>query len=271
MKKNIPLILCGCAIILTLLFRSEVYDITIPTVKTPQNESAIKEMESPLTVHYHDRRPYYVSMGNEVHGLVADPIALILKAARIDFHWVNTPAKRQLNIIKKNESVTCAAGWFWTSEREKFGKYTLPVFQDSPFVAVARVDNSLLLDNESLDRVFRESRLRLLVKSGYSYGKYIDEKIRIHNPWQVVTTADNKSMLEMVQTHRADYCFMTKDEAHDLLIFAGMNKTDFKVINFNEIPEGNKRYLICSKKISDSDIDKLNGAIQYLLTSVNGK
>lgn len=265
MNKNLPLFICGCVIVLTLFLRSNVYDIIVQSQYRTRAADESVTADSLITIHYHDRRPYYVSSGGTVHGLVADPIALIFKKTGIDFQWINTPAKRQLDLIRDNASATCAAGWFKTPEREKIGKYTLPIYQDRPFVAVARAENSLLLDIETLDRVFSEGRLKLLVKSGYSYGRYIDSKIKQLKPWRIVTTADNKSMLQMILNHRADYSFMTEEEANDLLLFSGIPRDNYKIISFKDIPEGSQRYLICSKKMKDTDIENLNSAIKYFL------
>jgi hypothetical protein len=55
-----------------------------------------------ILIHYHERRPYYISNGRQVTGLCADPINLIFKKAGIDVIWEKTPAKRQLEILKRN-------------------------------------------------------------------------------------------------------------------------------------------------------------------------
>jgi len=124
----------------------------------------------------------------------------------------------------------------------------------------------LLLKNvDSIDRVFSEHRLRLLVKGGYSYGTYLDTKLKMLSPRQVITTADNEAILKMILAHRADYCFMTEEEAHDLLVYSTLNRLAFKIVYFKDMPENNQRYLICSKKVTDEDIHEINGALKYVL------
>jgi uncharacterized protein (TIGR02285 family) len=200
-----------------------------------------------------------------VHGLIADAVSTALKYADIDYTWLQTPATRQLDIIRDNTSATCAAGWFKTPERQNFAKFTVPVYQDQPFVAITRRDNDLIGSDESPERLFKERRLRLLAKSGYSYGTYIDSQIQEFSPRQVMTTADNRTMMLMLQNHRADYCFMTEEEAYDLLLFSGLNKMDFRVINLRDVPRGNLRYLLCSSMVPDQTIKRINGAIRHLL------
>ena len=263
MKKHLIYILCACAIVLTLFLRVEMYDIVEKREKIDGQGLAQRDDDASVSVHYHEKRPYYTSYGGSVHGLIADRVALVFSAADIPFHWVSTPANRQLALIENDEAPVCAVGWFKTPERQQYGKYTLPIYQDRPFVAIARADNDLLRERENLSRVLEESRLRLLIKSSYSYGRYIDEKIVALRPWKIETTADNFSMLEMIQAQRADYCFMTEEEAHDILLFSAVNRSDFKIIPFDDIPQGSKRYLICSRQFKDSDVDKLNAALGH--------
>lgn len=265
MKNLITVISCISITILVLLFRSEMYEIPAKQKEDWPKESVLQKQSAPVTVLYHDRRPYYVGVKGEVHGLVADPIGVALKLAGIDFAWVDTPAVRQLDIIRGNTSVTCAAGWFKTLDREIIGKYTLPVYQDKPFVGITRSDNDLLGEQETLARVLQENRLRLLLKSGYSYGTYLDENIDRYGPWIIVTTSDNSEMLEMLREHRADYCFMSEEEAYDLLLYSGVNKADYKIVTFKDIPQGSKRYLICSLMTPDVLMERINGAISHIL------
>jgi len=251
---------------MTLFFRSAVHEITVPLDDGSEEELDIPAPDgNAITVFFHERRPYYVSYKNEVHGLVADPITLIFKNTGIHFNWEKTPAGRQLDLIRSNESKVCGAGWFKTSERAQFARYTLPIYQDSPLIAVTRADNTLLDNTETIERAFSESRLRLLIKVGYSYGKEIDTQLKRLNPWQIYTTAENGSMLKMIKNHRADYCFMAEEEARDLLFFSGLNKADFRLVHFSNMPQRNFRYLLCSKKVSETTIQKLNNAIEHFI------
>jgi len=266
MKNSAIITACVIAVLAALILRSGVYEIR-ETKRQIFTESKSGNIDSgaSLVVHYHERRPYYLGKNGEVHGLVADPLAMVLELADIDFTWVETPAGRQLDIIRENNSITCAAGWFKTAEREQFAKYSLPIYQDKPFVGVTRADNELIGEEEILTRILKEGRLRFLVKVGYSYGTYIDDNIKSHKPWLVKTTGGNREMLNSLQKHRADYCLMTEEEAYDLILFSGVNQADFKIVKFNDIPQGNMRYLLCSLMTPDSLLESVNGAIKHKL------
>lgn len=257
---------CFCCIVAALFLRSTIYRTTLPARKPdPSAEQAADQAGiGPITVYFHERRPFYMSSDGKVHGLVADPIGRAFEMADIPFQWRQIPAKRQLEIIRADEEKSCAAGWFKTPEREVFARFSLPVYQDKPFVAVAMANNRLIGANETLDRVLSERRLQLLVKEGYSYGNHIDEKLKLLNPRTVITTTDSLGILKMIENYRADYSFMTEEEAYDMLLFAGVNSSDFKLVHFSDMPTGNNRHILCSRQVGPEIIDRLDAAIRYL-------
>lgn len=265
-QEKIIIACCIACILITLFAKSSIHTSTNPKMQQASTVPAAQATDdNEITVHFHERRPFYVSYEDEARGVVATQINQAFEYADIPFHWQETPATRQLDIIRHNSGKSCAAGWFKTPDREKFGTFSLPVYQDMPFVAITRADNNLLGNIETLDRVFKERRLQVLVKDGYSYGPYIDEGLRRLNPRQVLTTAGNQSLMRMIQTYRADYYFMTEEEAQDQLLFSGLNNSDFKLVHFSDMPQGNKRYLICSKKVDEGTMKELNAAIHYLV------
>lgn len=264
--KVIIIACCAGCILLTLGLKSSLHPIINPSWYADSSLSAATQPgDGEIVVHFHERRPFYLAYKNEARGLVANPIGQAFAYADIPFIWQETPATRQLDIIKNNTDASCAAGWFKTPEREAFGQFSLPIYQDKPFVAITRADNTLLGETETLERVLQERRLQVLVKDGYSYGPYIDSHLRRLAPRQVITTADNQSLMRMIQTYRADYCFMTEEEAQDQLLFSGLKKSDFKLVRFSDMPRGNKRYLICSKMVDQETLKRLNGAIRYVV------
>lgn len=265
MKNFILLLFFLVAVLLILVMRGQVYDqLEIPS-EPLVNQTDDGEITNPLQLHFHERRPFYVKYKDNVYGLVAGPVGRILEQADIEFEWVETPAGRQLEIIRKDASPICAVGWFKTPQRQRYAKFSLPVYQDRKLVAVTRNDNDRMNAEEDLERVFSDRRLRLLVKSGYSYGAYISKKLELLEPWMIDTTADNVGMLEMIKDMRADYCFMSEEEAYDLLVNSSLDRSAFKIIQFRDVPEGSKRYLLCSRNVDEATMDRINSAIAHFI------
>ena len=265
MKNVIAVIVCLCTVLFVLIYRNVVYDQpadAFPVDVTTGDESGAG---TALQLHFHERRPYYVRYKNDVFGFVAGPVAKALREAEIDFEWIEIPAGRQLEMIRANTTAMCALGWFKTPERELFAQFTHPVYLDKAFVIVTRADVPLVESHDLLNRIFAERRLKLLVKSGYSYGDSIDPAMAEYNPWSLTTTADNIGMLEMILDNRADYSFMTEEEIYDLLVHSSLNRADFKVVHLDDSSAGYLRYLICSKKVKKSTMARMNDAIDHFL------
>ncbi len=265
-KEKILIVACAVFVLLTLFFRSAIHEITLPLSEIPDLQVENNALQdNTLTIYFHERRPYFTSYKDEVHGLVADPIAHVLKSIGIDFIWKKSPAKHQLELIKRNESEVCTAGWHKTPEREAYAKYSLPIYQDNPLVVVTRANNEHFDDVESIESVLSETNLRLLVKVGYSYGTELDKQLKRLKPWQVFTNTNNQSMLQMIWTHRADYSFMADEEAQDLLLFSNLDRRDFKVIKLSDRLPGNKRYLLCSQKVSEKTLQQIDKGIERFI------
>jgi ABC-type amino acid transport substrate-binding protein len=214
-----------------------------------------------ITIHYHERHPYYVSHGKSVGGIVGDRINFVFNQAGIPLAWQQTPAIRQLDIIKKNARREGAAGWFRTPEREAFAKFSRPIYRDRPTIAIVRADQQSIRSGGTLGDTLSNRQLVLLRKDGYSYGGFIDRQLETYKPSQLVTSADNQGMLRMLHARRVDYFFIAEEEAHGLLSHSGLPASDFKTITFTDMPGGNRRYILFSRRVESSTIDRLDRVI----------
>lgn len=218
-----------------------------------------------ITLHYNERPPYLVSTAHGVTGLTGNPATIAFQNANLPFVWKRTPSKRQMYILQQNQGQDCLVGWFKNPEREKYAKYTLPIYQDVPQVALTRADNNRIDAVNTVDALFSDTNLTLLVKDGYSYGDFLDRKIAEYNPTREVTTVENSGMVKMVQAKRADYFFIAPEEAEGVIQTTEFSTDDFKFVRLQDVPSGENRYILCSLQVDDSVVDRLNAAIkQYI-------
>jgi len=222
---------------------------------------SVAEECAKINLHYNERPPYLVPHGNSVTGLTADPAAKAFEKAGISFQWQATPAKRQTATFQENTGCDCGVGWFKNSEREKFAFFTSPIYKDKPQVAIVRSDETRIKDGSKLEDVLSNKDIKLLVKDGYSYGAVLDEKITKFGKSLQKTTAENINMIKMVAVKHVDYFILAPEEADSLVTAAGFKMAEFKLINFSDMPEGNYRYIMCSKKVGEAAINKLNAAL----------
>ena len=259
--RKTGLIFLGLVMVLSVIYGRSLFIRSSGVLEIPPTNSSVTPNPHLIMVHYHQRSPYYIRDEDGVHGLCMDPVIKAFETSGLAFQLVETPAKRQLKIIEQNKGRDCIVGWFKIPDREKIGKFTLPIYQDKPMIALAGKHAGLPGKYDSVETILKNRDLTLLRKDGYSYGGFLDEKIDDFKPRQEMTTAENLSMLKMIHSRRADYFFITKEEAKNLLELSGFPLSDFQLVVFSDIPKGNKRYLLCSRQVGDEVIEKLNAAL----------
>jgi len=221
--------------------------------------STYMSAEERIRIHYNERPPYLMTVTSGlVMGLTADVARNAFQNAGIPHYWMKTPSKRQMKILRENKGKDCLVGWFKNDEREKFAKYTKAIYQNKPTIGLALFSNTDIESGYSIEKVLENKDLVLLKKSGYSYGKYIDSAIEKYKPNSYTVTVENINMLMMLNFDRADYFFTTEEEMQGLIKSAGFSLGDYKTIRFKNMPKGNKRYILCSKKVRNRTIEKLN-------------
>ena len=72
-------------------------------------------------------------------------------------------------------------------------------------------------------------------------------------------------MLQDIITGNADYMFMGRNEAEYLLNENPLFKNNLEIKDLNDIPEGEKRYIMCSKIVGKETIDKINNVIDKII------
>ena len=220
--------------------------------------------QNPIQLYYYTRAPYAVTDAQgEVSGLCATPAANAFKQAGIPFEWKKMPFKRQLVTIKRNKKMACGIGWFKNPERESFARFTDSIYQDKPAVTISKKGNNALEKHLDLISLFEDKNVKLLVKDGFSYGAYVDELIKKHDPKIVsVVTSTNVQMLQMILSGRADYFFISEEEAEHIVMNAGYDVSQFQLRHYSNMPAGNHRYITCSQQVSAEIVDSLNRALK---------
>jgi polar amino acid transport system substrate-binding protein len=219
-----------------------------------------------ITLHYHERNPYSHSTESGVRGFIAEPVETAFHNAGIPFEWTKTPSNRQLKIIRDNRGYDGIIGWFKNPERELYSRFSHFIYQDKPYIAIARSDNDLIEDNVSVETILSDKNLILEIKDGYSYGIFLDKKINDLTPRIDSTTTESIQMLYKLHMKRADYFFIAPEEADSLIAFSGLPSEDFKYIHFSDMPKGEKRFIMFSPNVNHHIIDKVNRELENLIS-----
>lgn len=221
-----------------------------------------------LRAHYHHRPPYYAETPEGVTGLCATPVARALEAAGISFHWTKTPPKRQLHLLRQNPAQDCIVGWYKTSEREKFARYSTVIYQDKPGIAMVRSGDKRIPEVCTVAELLSLPDIIMLSRSGYSYGALVDSALARINPRRIASGVDSSELLSILYTRRADFIFIAPEEADYLLERTELPRHAFRHLTLTDMPPGNKRYVMFSQAVPTEIVDRFNAA--YLLQPTTG-
>ncbi|MGB0681552.1 MAG: substrate-binding periplasmic protein [Magnetovibrionaceae bacterium] len=228
-------------------------------------EASDASAPQPLEILVHQRSPYYERVGSGFGGLVAEPMQAALEASGIAYRWREVPANRQLNLVRAAPAPLCAAGWFKKPDRELFATFSEPVYVDQPLVAVTRSDNRDVLSHTRAEDLFEDRSVRLGVKLGYSYGPVVDAMLKAAGTLTITTSQDNVGMVRMMLGRRFDYLLASYEEAPLLIESVGAAAEDLVEVRLDGLPEGNARYLMCSKATPAPVIEAFNQALKSVL------
>ncbi len=215
-----------------------------------------------LTLYYEDRLPFMFVQNGELSGSEGRTAADALTAAGIEFVLSEAPVARQVVMISNNLEPACAVGLYWTAERAKTGKYTLPIFRSLPQDTIVRVDNPKMQSVNSMSALLADPALTLILRNGYSYGANVDgllqkAKARITRP-----SEDSHGRVRLVLEGVVDAALFTPDEAEYQIRQFGADGRELVVKHFSDSPMGEPRHLYCSMSVDDTVISRLNEVLK---------
>ena len=161
-------------------------------------------------------------------------------------------------MIERGNGLDCGVGWYKTPERERFGKFTTFLYRDKAPVIIARA--RFQPQEATLAALMADPAKRVVMKEGLSYGPDV-ASIMVGAKAKVQTvTTEQTTLARMVALDRADFMLSPQEEAQTLLGNVQSGER-LKVLQFPDLRQGATRHILCSKKVSDETIDKLNAAL----------
>jgi polar amino acid transport system substrate-binding protein len=218
---------------------------------------------SVLTLHYQERPPYSQSNADgHVIGLLATPATRACQKAQLTCTWARTPGQRQLSLIQTGQGWDCGLGWYRNPEREALGRFSAPLYQDRPYMALAR-RGTPWDPQRGLPGLLADPALPLLVKEGYSYGALLDGLIAQQAGQVRRTSAESQQMARMLEAGRAGWMLVAPEEAEVLLAEpgAGGAPLQLQLHPLPGVPAGQTRHLYCNKAVPEAVIERLNRAL----------
>ncbi|KAB8036506.1 hypothetical protein GCL60_15380 [Silvanigrella paludirubra] len=248
----------------------------IKMILSPLNLMASENEE--IIIHYQVRPPYYMideNTKNLKDGTLFKNLDKVFKNLNVKYEFHEFPAARTHIVIKENKLNVCSGYAILSNIRKNYGIYSVPFYQDKPYIIVTRKDDTRFDKYSTLNEIMLDYSLVMLVKFRFSYGKYVDELLLKNKKYTIdssrleddlgnglkLTFVENSNMLQQIIMNRADYMIMSENEfSYFKNNSIEMNKNlAFKKVN--DIKVGNKRTLFCSKKMDGNLIKKINKLI----------
>lgn len=214
-----------------------------------------------LQVSIIDKPPYYYLESGQPTGFLVDKLRALASGAGMATRFELLPPKRALQDVQGNRSAVCSLGWFKTPERLAFAQFTLPLYHDRPFVAVVRRGGSLEGPPVSIRSLLASEGVRVATIAGYSYGSTIDAAIREVMSDEIVL-ANHNSALMMLAADRADLLLLSPEEVEHFFPRSPDLARRLATRVLSDIPDGQERYLICSRLVPAATIDRINAEIR---------
>jgi polar amino acid transport system substrate-binding protein len=221
-----------------------------------------------VTMFYYERKPFhYTDANGQPAGLIIGPTTQAFEKAGIPVTWKVMPASRILVTLKANVGDDCSPGWYKTTEREQYVHYSLPIYNDKPLVAIVRADYPLK-PGMTAKEFFLHSQVKLITKQSFVHGAYLDQIIGAMPQANVVRVPDDiSSIVRMLHYGMGDVVTATQEEAEYYVTDAGYKMNEFHIITFPDVPAVEKRYVLCSKRVSNDVMDKLNAVIRTMTST----
>ena len=212
-----------------------------------------------IIFYYFQRPPYYFTGpdGNP-DGLILKPVVDHLKKAPFEVSAIEVRSDGILHRIKANKRKECSIGWFKNPDRTKYAKFTKPIYVNRPLVVLTTLNHKKEFKAMStLGDIFRQKDLKRGVVANFSYGSYVDDLSKKLKP-QTIASNDQVHMIKMLLGRRFSYMLIAPEEVEELIRASGEDKNSFYLFSPGGMPEGNSRYILCSKMVSNKEINTLN-------------
>jgi hypothetical protein len=217
---------------------------------------------APLILQYDVRPPFLMrNADGSIGGKLAVATVTALEKAGIPYVWRNASPTRQLAILRANLEPNCAIGWYKTPERQTFVKYSKAIYQDAPMVGVANI-HLQVPPNPRVQDVLGRTDVSVLLKESVVYGPYLDAQFAAMKARPVKSYEPYGQLIKLVQIGRVQLTFVPLEEAEYYVAGMGYRQEDFHFIRFADMPEGEKRYIICSMKTDDAVLQRIDAALK---------
>jgi len=216
-----------------------------------------------LLMVFRDKPPYSFVENGVAKGFLLERTRRVLGRAGVEAEFREMPPKRIFLEIEKNEQAICSFGWYKIPEREKYARFSAPLHQDRPHVVLAGSRSAdAVRRNATFKGLMSDRALVLAGADGVSYGAELDAMIKTFPGMVDFTLQSPLQVAKKLAAQRADFMLIDQDD-YDFLTASNADfRGDSLVrIEYPDMPPGLKRYILCSQRVGDDTMRRINTAI----------
>lgn len=212
-----------------------------------------------VTVYYSDRPPFCQVDGQT--GPLIDLAKAVLTEAGLRGRFIELPPERIVDLLWRGPDDALALGWYRNPAREAFGRYSPPLYQEQPMVAVVGLRAATSLRVPVRWASLLGSGLTLGVPTGRSLGPVVDQKVRAQGLVPLETSNGIQGLLRLVAEGRMDYTLLPGEEARYYVDRDPELANRVQIIPVADALAGNLRYLFFPASLDPQVARRLDAAV----------
>lgn len=220
--------------------------------------------QEPITVAWRDKAPYHYKENGVEQGFLLLRAKQLFAQAEVPAVFVETPAKRIWHDFAYGKKSFCSIGWYRLPERERLAQFSRAFHVDPPqILLVGPKALPAIQAHKRFAALLADPNISLGVVDGVSYGPILDQLISQSANRVEPVTVSPANLMRMVAANRVNYMFADQADWQ----YLRSRETGLESISeyhFSDLPPGLERFIICSKDVPSTVIDKLNRAIETL-------
>lgn len=217
--------------------------------------------QEPLPLLVFDRPPYYqLQHGQPSGGFLLTTALTVFDQASIPVVVREMPPGRVVAMLRDGPSRACAVGWYKTTEREAFARFSHPLYRNQPTAVAMRATlpppqarSPFLADLLAAGWLWG-------LREGFSYGAEYDQTLAEYPTAK--RFADTAHMVELLAKDRLDAILVEPEELAWVLAAKPALRKHVRVVRLADSPLGGKRHIMCGLGVSPEEMARLDAAIE---------
>ncbi|EKO38015.1 MAG: periplasmic component of amino acid ABC-type transporter/signal transduction system [Solidesulfovibrio magneticus str. Maddingley MBC34] len=222
---------------------------------------AAGQAQEPLSLLVFDRPPYYqLQHGQPSGGFLLTTALNVFAQAGIPVTVREMPPGRVVAMLKDGPSRACAVGWYKTTEREAFARFSEPLYRNQPTTVAVRATLPVPETCSPFLADLLAAGWHWGLREGFSYGAEYDQLLAAYPTTK--RFADTAHMVELLAKDRLDAILVEPEELAWILAAKPALRKHIRIVRLADSPLGGRRHIMCGLGVSPGEMARLDAAIE---------